>query len=382
MAGTIRKRTWTTRKGEEKTAWVADYFDQHRKRHKRQFATRRAADVWLLKVRGEVSDGVHTPDGDSITVAEAAELRLTRRQAQRLERGSRRTYEGYVAHIAPRLGTVKLSRLTRPMVEAFADSLAQELSWQRATRILTALKMILNAAQDRGLAGQNVALRVKLDQDERDKRPLSVGIDVPSKAEVQAIVGAVTGRARPRLLTLIFAGLRASELRGLVWADIDRERRILSVRQRADWWGAIGRPKSRNGYRDIPLPPLALNALREWRLASSRADQGGLDLVFPGHGGKVLNHTSLQRCFDEVQQAAGIVDAMGKTKYGLHALRHFFASWRIERGTEPKRLQQLMGHGSIKMTYDTYGHWIGEVADEHARLADDEAAVLGMSHRP
>jgi integrase len=95
----------------------------------------------------------------------------------------------------------------------------------------------------------------------------------------------------------------------------------------------------------------------------------------------VLNHTSLQRCFDEVQQTAGIIDVAGKSKYGLHALRHFFASWRIERGTESKRLQQLMGYGSIKMTYDTYGHWIGEVADEHARLADDEAAVLGMLHR-
>lgn len=382
MAGTIRKRTWTTRKGEEKTAWVADYFDQHRKRHKRQFATKRAASEWLDKAKQEVKGGTHTPDSDSITVAEAAELWLTRRQAQRLERGSRRTYEGYIAHIAPRLGTVKLSRLTRPMVEGFADSLAQELSWQRANRVLTALKMILNAAQDRGLVGQNAAVRVKLDEDERDKRPLSVGIDVPSKAEVQAIIGAATGRARPRLLTLIFAGLRASELRGLVWADIDLERRILSVRQRADWWGAIGRPKSRNGYRDIPLPPLALNALREWRLVSSRADKGALDLVFPGHGGNVLNHTSLQQCFGEVQQTAGIIDMAGKPKYGLHALRHFFASWRIERGTEPKRLQQLMGHGSIKMTYDTYGHWIGEVADEHARLADDEAAVLGMLHWP
>jgi integrase len=167
------------------------------------------------------------------------------------------------------------------MVEDFADSLTQELSWQRANRVLTALKMILNAAQDRGLAGQNIAARVKLDEDERDKRPLSVGIDVPSKAEVQAIIGAATGRARPRLLTLIFAGLRASELRGLIWADIDFERRILSVRQRADWWGAIGRPKSRNGYRDIPLPPLVLNALREWRLVSPRGTRIRLTLCSP-----------------------------------------------------------------------------------------------------
>jgi hypothetical protein len=64
MAGTIRKRTWVTRRGETKTAWLADYFDQNRHRHTKQFATKRAADAWLLQTRGEVRDGVHTPDSD------------------------------------------------------------------------------------------------------------------------------------------------------------------------------------------------------------------------------------------------------------------------------------------------------------------------------
>src|SRR4051794_28996935 len=92
--------------------------------------------------------------------------------------------------------------------------------------------------------------------------------------------------------------------------------------------------------------------------------------------GRPMGHTSLQSCFGDVQQVAGVVDEEGGPKYTLHALRHFFASWRIEQRTDPKRLQELMGHSSIRMTYDTYGHWIGSVADERARLAADEAAVL------
>jgi integrase len=272
---------------------------------------------------------------------------------------------------------VKLSRLTSPMVERFADELAKEVSWQRAGRVLGALKMILNTAQRRGLVGQNVALPVKMEREKREERPLMVGIDVPTKGEIQAIVQAATGRSRARFITAVFTGLRASELRALCWEDVDFGLGTLRVRQRADWWGEMGKPKSKNGYRDVPLSPVVVNTLREWKLACPPRRGDGPDLVFPGQHGKVIDHTALQLAFGKVQQAAGVVDDAGEPKYTLHALRHFYASWRIERKTEPKRLQQLMGHGSIKMTYDVYGHWIGDAADERSRLADDEAAVLG-----
>src|SRR6476661_4350786 len=96
MAGTIRKRTWTTRKGETKTAWPADYFDQKRQRHTKQFPTKKAADAWLLKARGEVRDGTHTPDSASITVAEAGALFLQRCALEEKERGTLRFYEQVV----------------------------------------------------------------------------------------------------------------------------------------------------------------------------------------------------------------------------------------------------------------------------------------------
>ena len=57
----IRKRIRTTPKGEEKVAWVADYFDQHRTRHLKTFPTRKAAAAWLIETQGEVVRGVHTP---------------------------------------------------------------------------------------------------------------------------------------------------------------------------------------------------------------------------------------------------------------------------------------------------------------------------------
>lgn len=149
------------------------------------------------------------------------------------------------------------------------------------------------------------------------------------------------------------------------------------MQQRADWWGVIGSPKSRNGYREVPLPPLALNTLRAWRLETPDPSDAGT-LIFPGKAGRPLHHSSLQESFDKVQRAASVIGPEGKPKYGLHALRHFYASWRIASGAAPKRLQQVLGHGSIRMTYDVYGHWLGDLENEHLRLAEDEAALVAV----
>ncbi len=221
---------------------------------------------------------------------------------------------------------------------------------------------------------QNAALPVRVGDSGRDRAPLRIGVDVPSKPEVQAMLAAA-GRWRAGLMVLVFCGLRASEWRGLSWEDINFERRTLTVRQRADRWGTIGRPKSKHGYREIPLAPIVVNALKEWRLASSR--HGDSDLVFPNRVDAVFDHLGLLRILDAIQRHAGVVDADGKAKYGPHTLRHFFASWCIEQGFSPKRMQALLGHGSITMTSDVYGHLFPNLEDDHQRFAAGELAVLG-----
>jgi integrase len=101
------------------------------------------------------------------------------------------------------------------------------------------------------------------------------------------------------------------------------------VHQRADRYHKIGRPKSEAGERTVPLPPPVLNALREWKLGCPK---GELGLAFPSPSGNIESHSNiLARGFVPAQVKAGLtVD--GKAKYtGLHALRHFFASWCINR---------------------------------------------------
>ena len=73
----------------------------------------------------------------------------------------------------------------------------------------------------------------------------------------------------------------------------------------------------------------------------------------------------------------GIVDGRGKSRYGMHALRHFYASWLIDQGFPPKRVQALLGHSSITMTFDTYGHLFPNEDDDFAKLAAGELAIVG-----
>ena len=115
---TIRKRCWTTADGAAREAWLVDFCDQAGRRTNKQFATRKAADTWLVKSRAQVERGIFTPDSTSPTVSEAAQLWLTRCEQDQLEPA---TIAGYRTHlrlyIEPRLGGLKLSRLTTPMIE-------------------------------------------------------------------------------------------------------------------------------------------------------------------------------------------------------------------------------------------------------------------------
>jgi integrase len=235
------------------------------------------------------------------------------------------------------------------------------------------LKSILGEAQRRGLVAQNAAQPVRVHVKRREQGKLAIGRDIPGKEEISKILAQAEGRWRPFFVTAVFTGMRASELRGLTWDDVDFERNAAHVRQRANLWGDIGAPKSSAGDRTIPMSPMVVNALKEWKLVCPKGEH---HLVFPNGNGNVENHANIaNRGWYALQISAGITDR-GGARYGLHALRHFFASWAIEQGFSPKRLQALLGHSSIQMTFDRYGHLFPSLEDDHAKFAAGELALV------
>ena len=391
----VRRRSWQS-KGETKTAWVVDYCDQRGRRHIKTFAQRRNADAFHSKVAVDVSAGIHTPDRESITVAAAGELWMHDRDAAGLERTTLMNYRALLdCHLAPAIGMTRLSQLTVPSVRAFEDRLRAKHSPTLVRAIIGALGAIIDDAQERGLVAQNVVRSLRSRRlrrrgrdariERRRKGKLKIGVDIPAPDEMRAIIAALNDahRWRPLILTAIFTGLRSCELRGLRWSDVDLKCGELHVCQRADALNKIGPPKSEAGERTVPLPPMVVQALREWRLVCPK---GELDLVFPGPRGCVQTRFIIvDQGFHPAQIAAGVVDQHGGAKYkGLHTLRHFYASWCINRKADgglelpAKVVQERLGHSSILMTMDTYGHLFPR-GDDGAELANAERALLVVS---
>jgi integrase len=384
----VRKRTWRNRDGSRGEAWVVNYTDQAGARRLKSFARKKDADAFAGAVSVDIRAGIHIPDRDSITVAEAAQLWLASADAAGLERSTREQYRRHVTlHIVPLLGAVKLSQLTVPAARAFEDRLRRDRSPAMVRKILTSFGSMLSDAQERGLVAQNVVRGLRLRRptnkpsDVRARGRLKIGIDIPSPDEIRAIITALNDHPQWRalLLTAMFTGLRSSELRGLRWSDINLKGGELQVRQRADRYRKIGPPKSESGERTIPLPPMLTGILREWKLACPKGD---LDLVFPNGRGRIMDYNNITaRGLGAIEIAAGVVTKSGKAKYSLHALRHFYASWcinrRVDGGLELplKVVQARLGHASIRMTADRYGHLFPR-GDDGTEMAAAEKAFL------
>jgi integrase len=382
----VRKRIWTTPNGEQKEAWVVDYADLSGTRRQQTFDKKRDADAYHNQVRNEVRHGVHTPISSSPTITAAGKLWLERADEDELERGTRAQYAQHLnLHITPLIGEVKLGQLTMPMVRGFETSLLKTGRSRTMTRkILTSLGSILADAQERGLVAQNVVSNLRRGRKRRGKGAeqraqgkLEIGVDIPTLDEIRQIIPHLTVH-RPTILTAIFAGPRASELRGQGWPDIDLKRAIIRVRQRTDRYGETGPVKSLAGNRSVPLPPQLVRALREWKLACPKTTAA---LAFPNADGSPATWKDIvEKGFHPAQVAAGVVDADGKAKYrGLHALRHFYASWCLNRkedgglGLPLNNVKERMGHASIQITADLYGHLFPPKEDDKEFAAAERA---------
>jgi integrase len=433
----IRKRAWRNDDGTKGIAYVVDYRDLDGHRRNKQFATREAAETWDAQTHIDIKAGVHIPDTASVTVAHAGALWLASCEGELVRSSYERNRQHVDLHIAALIGDVRLNQLSVPKVRSFADRMRATGRSAALTRaVLVSLGTLLADAAERGLTTTNAVREMKRQRKkrrgptaEKPKAPLAIGVDIPHPKELAAILKAASGRPRRLAMfsLLAFSGLRGSELRGLRWVDLNLTAGKVTVCQRADAWKEIGGPKSAAGYRTIPLPPGVVHALKEWKLACPGRDTGKtdaagepikvLDLVFPTEAGGVAEHQKIvTRSWHPLQVRAGVVvplvepdgspvvkpvlgpggrpvigndgtpvmrEVMVAKYSGLHSLRHYFCSWCAAPrsagglGLTLKETQVRMGHSTLAMTADTYGH-LWPTADDPEALAAAERAILQM----
>jgi integrase len=393
----VRKRTWTSATGEVKGKWVADYVDAQGKRRLKTFDKKRDADKFAANAAVEVDAGIHVADSASISVAEAGKLWVSTTEKAGRERSTVDQYRQHVnLHIVPFLGSKKLTALTVPVLRKFEDDLRDAgRSSAMVKKVMVSVGSLLADAMERGSVARNVVREMRKRRgsvdakaEKRAKGRLKVGVDIPTTDEIRAVVQTVQGRWRAVVLLLTFGGLRASELRGLRWPNVDLSSGRVHVRERADRYKRLGAPKSEAGERTVPLPPMVINALREWKLAGPSS---AAELVFQDGNYEPLAHRTIADAFMAAQVRAGITVRVATedggeeevAKYsGLHCLRHFYASWCINRRTSgglelpAKMVQDRLGHSSIALTLDLYSHLFPST-DDGAELAAAEGILFG-----
>ena len=363
----IRKRTLKS----GKQVWIVDYKDQTGKRRNKNFERKKEADAFLDNVKRQLRDGTFVHEDASTTVGEAADAYIESAQVRSLEPGTQEGYEQHVRlYIKPHLGHVLLTKLSERMIYDFLDEIVEERSADMAKRVLATLSRIIKDAQRRNLVGRNIIT----DKSIKAPRAEPYVKRMPERHELSGLLANSEGRGRVLLMTAMLTGMRMGELRALTWDDVRFEDRIIRVRKASRSDGSIKGTKSASGYRDIPISNALGLELKKWRL---QCPVGAKGLVFPNGKGNVESGSNIrQRIFIPAMKAIGLtteqVDDEGKVTlkpaFRFHDLRHAAAALFIEQGMNAKRIQQLMGHSSIQVTYDIYGYLFRDAEADAAAM--------------
>ena len=291
-----------------------------------------------------------------------------------------RTYHNYKlqirTHIIPAFGTMRLSKLDTPNVQAlYSAKLRDGLKPSSVRYIHAVLHRALSKAVDLRLIARNPAASADPPKVRREEiTPLDTH-------QTRVFLDAARGEKHEALYVLsLTCGLRMGESLGLRWSDIDLEagtlrvnRQLQKMRKDGDKSGSLMFSEPKNASRrTIDLPQRAIEALRNHRKtqleeklrASSYEDSG---FVFATSKGTPLDAQNIvNRHFKPLLKRTGLPDKR------WHDLRHTCATLLLGRGVHPKLVQHLLGHASITITLDLYSHWIPSMG-RHAADGMDEA---------
>lgn len=345
--------------------WHACWTDAKGNRRSKAVSTRRAdaeaflARVTMQEVRGKVNG--YAP----VLFEDAAEEYLDKVAAVKYKKS---TYLNYCCtvrlHLVPAFGGKPVGEITTHDVDAYSSRRVREdgAAAGTVTDELAILGVLLKQSVKWGYATSiptRGALRPRTGRGE---------VSVMSPAQVKAFLRALPPRWRPLYATAVLTGMRAGELAGLMEKDLDFENHLVHVR-RTLYRGSFQPPKTPKSVRSIDMTPTLEKMLLEW-LPSPERPKTRDQLVFPSARGMPLN---MQQITKTVYLPA--LEEAGVPKMRLHDLRHTYASLLIANGESLKYVQEMLGHTSIKVTADVYGHLLKETNAEAARRLD--RAVFG-----
>lgn len=286
-----------------------------------------------------------------------------------------RTFESYrerANQILAQLGNIPLGELKASHIQGYYAKKLESLSASTLIKHHNLIHQALAHAVKLGILARNVSEVVD------PPKPVRKEMRALDYAEVQSLLDTCSETPwYPMIHTLIWTGLRRSELLGLRWKDIDlvlANLRIVQVlHQLSSGDFVLQEPKTAKGRRAVALSPVSCVLLRELR-KKQEANAGllgvpvtGDSLVFGHLDGSPRAPATLTHAFSKLSKRAGFSGVR------LHDLRHTHASLLFQQGIHPKVVSERLGHANILITLDTYSHLLPGMQEAAAMKFD-----LGM----
>jgi len=344
-------------KGKGQPYWI--FINHNGKRKSIKVGDRRAAEATASRIREKLSKG-------NLKIADTrpplptfdlfAEGFMDTYSKLNHAQNTQQSYQDMLRlHIKPVFGQKRLDELERKDIKRFIIKKQTEgLSANTVKLILSYFSAILSEAVDDELIAINPAAGVR----KVIGKGNPIEINPFSAQELNTLLETVEKHFPnhyPMFLLLVRTGMRSGEAAGLKWGDIDINGRFIEVR-RTYSKGNYSLPKSAKSRR-VDMSPQLTQTLLAYRKASIkkglRLGIGEPKNVFSNNAGNPLDIDNWRpRVFNKALKKAGL------RKIRIHDLRHTYATLRIAKGDNIADVSNQLGHHSVKLTLDTYYHWI------------------------
>lgn len=359
----VRKVSRQKATGKAAHAWQVRYRDPDRVEKSRTFRTREEADRFARKVEVSKDEGSYIdPSLGKTLFLEWAQDWLTS-NAPGLKPTTISGYRSLLRkHILPAFGNVPLAKVRAVDIRRFVGELSDGgMSPSRVRSVYFLIQAIFRSAVESGYIGRSPCLGVKL------PRPVVREMSFLSADEVKRIAAVVPDQYKALIYVLAYGGLRWGESAALRRKRVNVLRRRLDVSESlSDVDGQLhfGTTKTHQS-RQVALPKSLNEQLRLHLEHHVRKDQAAL--VFTSPEGDPLRLPNFRRrVWWPALDGAGIPRSVR-----IHDLRHTCASLLIAQGAHPKAIQQHLGHSSISVTLDRYGHLFPDQQDQIADALDE-----------
>lgn len=255
-------------------------------------------------------------------------------------------------HIVPQLAKLRLEQFSVENQQTFITRMFERgVSRKSVLNVLGTLSSILTTARDWGYNCEHIDVR-KLRLPPRGERYEAPHFTID---QLQHILAIAEEPWHTLFCILTMDGLRAGEVLGLQWKDIDLDRRLLHVRRSA-WYGHVQTAKSKASETVLPIPQLLVTVLKKYQTQWKPNPQGFLFVTRNGRppsSNKVVEY-----------HLWAILDALEIPRCGLHAFRHSHTALLLDSGATPKVVQRQLRHADARTTLEIYGHVIGDAQRE------------------